>query len=127
MQACRIREGLDSLTDLRLDRYGGIQPLGSHIADTHIDGVKWHVWNGSQPIMGTEQQTYTFLAAKPQHNFNGDVKDFFNYLAKTYAYPAESQYLISKSVLGSAIVLLTNGSSSQQCNSGLSLSAELDS
>ena len=85
----------------RLDRYGGIWPItesstGSPVGQVTLAGYDWELytgWNGAMRV-------YSFLPAKgPYHTFTADVKVFFDYLTAEYAFPADKQYMLSKSVL----------------------------
>jgi xyloglucan-specific endo-beta-1,4-glucanase len=72
---------------------GSIQPIGSSIATATVGGLTWDLWYGTSG----SQQTYSFVASGDDlESFNGDVMDFWDYLAQNEGYPASSQYLLSK-------------------------------
>lgn len=86
----------------RLDRYGGIWPItesvtGSPVGNVTLAGYNWELytgWNGAMRV-------YSFLppANESYHSFTADVKVFFDYLVDKYAFPADKQYMLSKSPL----------------------------
>ncbi|KAI9147470.1 Endoglucanase cel12B [Paramyrothecium foliicola] len=76
--------------------YGGIWPItesptGSPVGQVTLAGHTWNLytgWNGAMRV-------YSFLPANgPIYKFSADVKEFFNYLTKTYAFPAQEQYML---------------------------------
>ncbi|KAL7934597.1 endo-1,4-beta-glucanase [Trichoderma chlorosporum] len=74
-----------------LAKYGDISPIGSAQGTVTVGGQSWTLWYGSNG----SQQTYSFVATSTITNFNGDVKNFFNYLQQNKGFPATSQYLLS--------------------------------
>ncbi|ODM14829.1 Endoglucanase A [Aspergillus cristatus] len=76
-----------------LARYGTIQPIGSKIDTTTIEGHTWELWYGSTIQGGSNQKTYSFVSATPINSFSGDIKPFFDYLTTKQNFPASTQYL----------------------------------
>ena len=83
---------LHGVTNLsRLARIGGVQPIGSLQTSVTIEGHTWELWVG----MNGSMKVFSFVAPTPVNNFNADIKQFWNYLAKAQNFPADSQYLLS--------------------------------
>lgn len=83
----------------RLHRYGGIWPIttsttGDPIEQVTIGGRRWDLYFGYNGSM----KVYSFLPAddNPIHDFSGDVKEYFNYLADRHQFPANNQYMLSE-------------------------------
>ncbi|KAL2823443.1 concanavalin A-like lectin/glucanase domain-containing protein [Aspergillus cavernicola] len=74
-----------------LARYGVIQPIGSQVGTADIGDTTWELWNG----MNGDMNVYSFVASDPVTSFSADIKDFRAHLTGNYAYPADSQYLIT--------------------------------
>ncbi|TLD34344.1 hypothetical protein PspLS_01538 [Pyricularia sp. CBS 133598] len=80
-----------------LQRYGGIWPItesstGSPVERVTIAGYTWELftgWNGAMRV-------YSFLppSGTSYNSFSADVKVFFDYLGKKYAFPASKQYML---------------------------------
>lgn len=72
-----------------LSGVGGIQPVGSQItSNTAVAGHTWNVWRGPN----SNWQVISFVATSEIHNFNADLKDFFNYLVAQQGVPS-TQYV----------------------------------
>ncbi|KAE8131077.1 concanavalin A-like lectin/glucanase domain-containing protein [Aspergillus pseudotamarii] len=78
-----------------LARYGAIQPIGTKIDTTTVEGHTWELWYGTSIQAGAEQKTYSFVSATPMNSFSGDIKPFFDHLTSKHDYPASAQYLIN--------------------------------
>lgn len=78
-----------------LGRYGGVGPIGSLKANVNVGGRSWALYVGYNGSM----KVFSFVAASPILNFQGNVKDFFNHLVSQEGFPASSQNLISESDL----------------------------
>jgi xyloglucan-specific endo-beta-1,4-glucanase len=74
-----------------LGRLGDVYPIGNQIATVNIAGQQWNLYYGYNGSM----QVYSFVAPSQRNSFNGNAKDFFNYLQSNRGYPANSQYLIT--------------------------------
>ncbi|KAH8588477.1 glycoside hydrolase family 12 protein [Bisporella sp. PMI_857] len=75
-----------------LAAYGSVSPIGSQIATVSVAGRNWNLYYGLNGSM----KVYSFVTPSgPMNSFNGNLKDFFNYLANSQGYPASSQYLIT--------------------------------
>ncbi|KAJ4007764.1 hypothetical protein NW766_009567 [Fusarium irregulare] len=74
-----------------LARIGGVQPIGSMQTSVTIEGHTWELWIG----MNGDMKVFSFVAPTPVNNFNADIKQFWNYLAKSENFPADSQYLLT--------------------------------
>jgi xyloglucan-specific endo-beta-1,4-glucanase len=48
--------------------------------------------------MNGDMKVYSFVASDPVTSFGADIKDFWDYLTDNFSYPADSQYLLSKSL-----------------------------
>jgi xyloglucan-specific endo-beta-1,4-glucanase len=70
---------------------GGVQPIGTLQTNVTIEGYTWELWIG----MNGSMKVFSFVAPSPVNDFNADIKQFYNYLAKTQNYPASKQYLLS--------------------------------
>jgi xyloglucan-specific endo-beta-1,4-glucanase len=57
-----------------------------------VAGANWQLWYG----VNGSQKTYSFVASSQQTSWNGDILQFFHYLADNQGFPASSQYLIGK-------------------------------
>jgi hypothetical protein len=73
-----------------LARYD-VYPIGSSQGQVSVGGRNWELWYGYNGAM----QVYSFVATSTITNYNGNIKDFFNWLASNRNYPANNQYLIS--------------------------------
>ncbi|KAK0459104.1 endocellulase [Desarmillaria tabescens] len=72
-----------------LSGVGGIQPVGSQIAtNVNVAGHSWNVWRGPN----ANWQVISFVSPTEIHNFNVDLKDFFNYLVAQQGV-SSSQYV----------------------------------
>ncbi|KAK5993532.1 Endoglucanase-1 [Cladobotryum mycophilum] len=74
-----------------LARYGGVGPIGSSQGHVNIGGLDWELFYGYNGAM----QVYSFVAPSPRNNWNGDVKNFYNWLGQNRGYPVNNQYLLS--------------------------------
>jgi xyloglucan-specific endo-beta-1,4-glucanase len=84
-------------TDMpRLARYGNVYPIGSSVGTVNVAGRTWELWVGYNGSM----KVFSFIAPSPLNSFSANVKDFFNYLQNSQGYPASSQHLIGKYLLG---------------------------
>ncbi|KAL4138412.1 hypothetical protein PRIC2_001918 [Phytophthora ramorum] len=68
---------------------GPISSTGKPIDTTTIAGNEWSVYSGPNGQM----MVYSFVAPKQVENFEGDLMEFFNYLAKSQSFKT-SQFLI---------------------------------
>uniref|UniRef100_M4BGG1 Uncharacterized protein n=1 Tax=Hyaloperonospora arabidopsidis (strain Emoy2) TaxID=559515 RepID=M4BGG1_HYAAE len=68
---------------------GPISSTGKPIDTAKIAGVEWSVFSGPNGQM----VVYSFVASKPSNNFEGDLMEFFDYLAKSQKFKMR-QYLI---------------------------------
>ncbi|KAG6577984.1 cell 12A endoglucanase [Phytophthora cinnamomi] len=68
---------------------GAISSTGKPIASTTIAGTQWSVYKGPNGSM----MVYSFVASKQVENFDGDLKEFLDYLVKEQSFK-DSQYLI---------------------------------
>ncbi|KAE9118889.1 hypothetical protein PF007_g8759 [Phytophthora fragariae] len=78
--------------------YGGAGAISSTdkpIASTTIAGTQWSVCKGPNGSM----MAYSLVASKQVENFEGDLMEFFNYLAKDQG----SQILIKRFVHADAV------------------------
>ena len=59
---------------------GGIQPVGSQIlTNIQVGGYSWNLWKGPN----SNWQVLSFVAADGEiHDFNVDLKEFFDYLVR---------------------------------------------
>ncbi|KAE9045328.1 hypothetical protein PR002_g2296 [Phytophthora rubi] len=74
---------------------GAISSTGKPIASTTIAGTQWSVCKGPNGSM----MVYSLVASKQVENFEGDLMEFFNYLAKDQG----SQFLIKRFVHADAV------------------------
>lgn len=59
----------------------------------NVAGQQWDLfdgWNG-------DMRVFSFIAPSPVNSFSADLMDFFDHLTQNNGFPADSQYLISKS------------------------------
>lgn len=82
---------LNSNVTCRLGKYGDIGPIGSSQGTVNVGGSSWTLYYGYNGAM----QVYSFVAPGNLTNWNGDVKNFYNYLQNNKGYPASSQYVLS--------------------------------
>jgi xyloglucan-specific endo-beta-1,4-glucanase len=75
-----------------------VYPIGTVVGNVNVAGYTWELWQGLNGAM----TVYSFVApwAKPVNSFNGNLKDFFNYLASNRGFPASSQHLLSTYIPG---------------------------
>ena len=76
-----------------------MQPIGSNQGNVNIGGRNWELWYG----LNGNMKVFSFVASSPVTSYNGNLKDFFNYMANNKGFPASSQYLISMSPLFLAV------------------------
>ncbi|CEI63465.1 hypothetical protein FVEN_g17 [Fusarium venenatum] len=74
-----------------LARYGEVQPIGTLQTSVTIEGHTWELWVG----MNGSMKVFSFVAPTPVNDFNADIKQFYDYLAKSQNYPASEQYLLT--------------------------------
>lgn len=79
---------------IRLGRYGSATPIGTQVGSADLGSTTWEIWNG----MNGDMKVYSFVASDPVTSFGADIKDFWDYLTDNFSYPADSQYLLSKSL-----------------------------
>jgi hypothetical protein len=73
---------------------GGVSPIGTSVGTAPVDGLDWDLWIGYNGAT----KVFSFVAPQePLNRFNSDIKQFFNYVANTQGFPAETQYLLSES------------------------------
>ena len=74
-------------------RYGGIYPIGTLYGQVSLAGRTWDLWTGYNGAM----RVYSFLPPSGDiREFSCDVKEFYNYLEKTHAFPAKEQNIIGE-------------------------------
>ena len=87
-----MREMNDLADENRLDRLGGVYPIGSSTGIVSVDGRDWELFVGYNGAM----KVFSFVAHSRRKYLNSDVKNFFNHITNTQGFPARSQYLLSK-------------------------------
>ncbi|KAK0623782.1 concanavalin A-like lectin/glucanase domain-containing protein [Immersiella caudata] len=74
-----------------LARYGGVCPIGKCVAQVRIQGRRWELWDG----YNGEMRVWSFLPSEGEiQEFEGDVREFFEYLERERGFPAGEQNLI---------------------------------
>jgi xyloglucan-specific endo-beta-1,4-glucanase len=87
-----------------------VQPIGSNQGNVNVGGRNWELWYG----LNGNMKVFSFVASSPVTSYNGNLKDFFNYMANNRGFPASSQYLISKFLL--SVSPFQNGSGADITN-----------
>jgi xyloglucan-specific endo-beta-1,4-glucanase len=69
-------------------------PIGSPADTVTVAGGTWTLYSGTRNSM----KVYSFVAMDTTNSFDGDAKDFFNYLTDNKGFPAGDQNLIGTSL-----------------------------
>ncbi len=77
----------------RIGLLGDVVPHGSLKGSVSVGGRSWNFYVDTNGAM----KVYKFVATSNIDSYNGDPKDFFNYLASNEGYPADTQNLIGMS------------------------------
>jgi hypothetical protein len=72
-----------------LDYTGSIQPVGSPVGTTNVDGSSWTLWEGN-----AGWQVHSFVRSSTTTSASLNLSDFFNYLIQSRGL-SSSKYLIS--------------------------------
>ncbi|KAM5520498.1 endoglucanase a precursor [Fusarium oxysporum f. sp. phaseoli] len=85
-------------SDGELAVFGGVWPItesGAPVAKVTLAGRTWNLYTGWNTAVTPPMRVYSFLPANGDlSSFSGDVIEFFQYLTKAHAFPAETQYML---------------------------------
>ncbi|XEV01425.1 hypothetical protein FSHL1_006712 [Fusarium sambucinum] len=74
-----------------LARYGEVQPISTRQTSVTIEGHTWEL----RVSMNGSMKVFSFIAPTLVNDFNADIKQLYDYFAKSQNYPAGEQYLLA--------------------------------